>query len=101
MEKQQETDKYIGNELQLFERANNWKSYFKTFISKYLKGDILEVGAGIGGTTKMLCDGKQHEWLCLEPDEKLSMIIEQLIKLHKLPECCISETGRLKDQVGS
>ncbi|MEO6813902.1 MAG: class I SAM-dependent methyltransferase [Ginsengibacter sp.] len=97
MKKQQRTHRYFGNELQLFDKADNWKSYFKNFISKYLKGQVLEVGAGIGGSTKILCDGKQHEWLCLEPDEKLSLVIDQLIARHQLPGCCISETGYLKD----
>ncbi len=50
---------YQGKELELFERAENWKRYFASFMSPYIRGDVLEVGAGIGGTTKVLCNGQQ------------------------------------------
>ena len=97
METQYQNDKYKGDELQLFEKAKNWKLYLKKFISSYLKEYVLEVGAGIGGTTKVLCDGKQKEWLCLEPDKTLSMVIEQLIDQGHLPCCCKTKIGHLTD----
>lgn len=62
---------YIGNELDVFSHAVNWKSYFKSHISAYITGDVLEVGAGIGTTTHILCDGSQRSWTCLEPDPSL------------------------------
>lgn len=62
---------YIGNELELFKHASNWKNYYAKFIEGYLKNDVLEVGAGIGETTRSLCDGTQKSWLCLEPDAQL------------------------------
>lgn len=62
---------YIGNELELFKHAHNWKSYYAQFIRKYLINDVLEVGAGIGETTHSLCNGAQTSWLCVEPDGKL------------------------------
>ncbi len=62
---------YIGNELELFKHAHNWKNYYAQFIKKHLINDVLEVGAGIGETTHSLCDGTQNSWLCVEPDEKL------------------------------
>ena len=97
MEKNKIEDRYIGKELQLFEKATNWKLYFKTFISKYLKGQVLEVGAGIGGTTKYLCDGKQREWLCLEPDKDLSIFIDKRIEQKELQACCVNKRGRLNN----
>ena len=42
---------YIGGELDLFALAKNWKGYIKREISRYVTGDVLEVGAGIGATT--------------------------------------------------
>lgn len=33
---------------------------------------MLEVGAGIGATTRALCDGRQREWVALEPDPELA-----------------------------
>lgn len=59
---------YVGQELELFARATNWKRYVKAEIGKYLIGDVLEIGAGIGGTTLALHDGTARRWICLEPD---------------------------------
>lgn len=67
---------YIGNELELFKHAVNWKNYYAGFLKKFLVGDVLEVGAGIGETTHSLCDGSQTSWLCLEPDAALAAHIE-------------------------
>jgi SAM-dependent methyltransferase len=63
---------YIGNELELFKHAHNWKEYYAKIFKHFLRGDVLEVGAGIGETTHSLCDGLQKSWVCLEPDEKLA-----------------------------
>jgi SAM-dependent methyltransferase len=60
--------RYIGGELELFFLARNWKQYVKAEVGKYLVGDVLEVGAGIGGTTAALHDGSTRRWVCLEPD---------------------------------
>jgi SAM-dependent methyltransferase len=59
---------YVGQELELFALATNWKRYVKAQIGKYLTGDVLEIGAGIGGTTLALHDGSARRWICLEPD---------------------------------
>lgn len=59
---------YVGQELELFALATNWKRYVKEEIGNYLIGDVLEIGAGIGGTTVALHDGTAHRWVCLEPD---------------------------------
>ncbi len=89
--------KYLGEELTLFEKAAHWKRYCGSFIKPYLRGRVLEVGAGLGGTTLSLCDGSQSEWLCLEPDSNLAQSIKKLISEKKLPECCACEIGTLKD----
>lgn len=62
---------YVGDELTVFQDAVNWKSYFRRSLAPYIRGDVLEVGAGMGGTTRILCDGTQKSWLCLEPDPAL------------------------------
>jgi SAM-dependent methyltransferase len=59
---------YVGHELELFALATNWKRYVKAEIGKYLVGDVLEIGAGIGATTLALYDGTVRRWICLEPD---------------------------------
>ena len=52
----------------MFRHATNWKRYFGDEIASHITGDVLEVGAGLGGTTTHLLDGRQRSWLCLEPD---------------------------------
>jgi SAM-dependent methyltransferase len=59
---------YVGHELELFALAINWKRYVKAEIGKYLVGDVLEIGAGIGATTLALYDRTVRRWICLEPD---------------------------------
>lgn len=87
------TQQYIGDELRLFEAATNWKKYYGSILKPYLKGRVLEVGAGLGGTTIVLCDGSPKEWTCLEPDATLSAEIQTLIDNHQLPTCCKVVTG--------
>lgn len=88
---------YIGNELELFKYANNWKNYYGSIIKPFLKGDVLEVGAGIGETTHSLCDGTQKTWVCVEPDAELTAEIEQKIKANYLPSIVEVKTGTLSD----
>jgi 2-polyprenyl-3-methyl-5-hydroxy-6-metoxy-1,4-benzoquinol methylase len=88
---------YVGTELALFEKARNWKSYYGQLIQPFLKGSVLEVGAGIGATTQSLCDGSQENWVCLEPDAELAAVIKQKIKLGQLPSCCTAQVGASAD----
>ena len=88
---------YAGHELELFEHAIVWKKYFGGFILPYLKGNILEVGAGVGGTTSELCDGSQELWLCLEPDLENCDALERKIKCKQLPSCCVAVRGTVDD----
>ena len=65
--------KYTGGELEIFERAINWKNYYYELCSKFLKNNesVLEVGAGIGGLTKIYLKNKiYNKWTCIEPDKK-------------------------------
>jgi SAM-dependent methyltransferase len=63
---------YAGNELDVFAHAVNWKSYFGRLLAEYVRGDVLEVGAGIGGTTRLLGTPRARRWVCLEPDAELA-----------------------------
>jgi SAM-dependent methyltransferase len=65
--------KYEGSELDLFANATNWKKYFSYILAPYLKGDVLEVVAGLGTTTQLLRgDPEKNTWTCLEPDNELA-----------------------------
>jgi ubiquinone/menaquinone biosynthesis C-methylase UbiE len=76
---------YIGDELTIFEHAVRWKAYFRSKISVHIVGDVLEVGAGIGATSAVLCDGRQESWTGLEPDEALANQAQQRYEKTQLP----------------
>ena len=76
---------YVGDELTLFKDAIRWKSYFASRLRPYLTGDVLEVGAGLGGTTRLLCDGSESSWVCLEPDPVLVAQLRTSIDEAPLP----------------
>ncbi|HEY9852986.1 MAG TPA: class I SAM-dependent methyltransferase [Leptolyngbyaceae cyanobacterium] len=88
---------YVGSELELFRYASNWKSYYSSIIQPYLADEVLEVGAGIGSTTQVICQGKQKRWVCLEPDVVLADQLKTLIFNQQLPKCCELKTGTLTD----
>jgi hypothetical protein len=70
--------RYAGAELDLFALATNWKNYVRQLIGDYLIGDVLEVGAGIGGTTTALNAGSARRWVCLEPDTDQALRLASL-----------------------
>jgi len=85
--------RYSGSELQLFAQAKHWKRYWCTFVAPYLRGDVLEVGAGVGSNTRYLRDHHQNRWVCLEPDRALLAQLEQ--NAPTLP--CEMRPGTLAD----
>lgn len=91
------TRPYSGGELDLFAKATNWKRYLESMLREYVRGRVLEVGAGIGATTTFLCDGKQDLWICLEPDRRMSIVVQTKIERRELPSCCRSVNGAITD----
>ena len=79
------TSSYVGSELEIFQHATNWKSYYARSIRPYLVGDVLEVGAGLGATSRFLCDGRQRSWTCLEPDPELLAQLTERLAAQPLP----------------
>ena len=88
---------YVGNELDLFAEAVNWKRYFRSAIADRLVGDVLEVGAGIGETTRHLLDGRQRSWLCLEPDERLATRLREWAEADDLTPRPTVQVGTVAD----
>ena len=86
---------YLGTELELFEKATNWKNYVGRKLGPYLAESIVEVGAGRGGSTKYLCDGSYSRWICLDPDSDHVSHLKGLISARKLPPCCEARCGIL------
>lgn len=59
-------------ELETFAAASNWKRYFAGALRPYISGRVLEVGAGIGGTTPALWNDEVRRWVCVEPNATLA-----------------------------
>lgn len=72
---------YVGDELPLFQDATVWKEYFSSMLRPFVRGDVLEVGAGIGGTTPYLHTPEATSWVCLEPDPS---------HCEKMNSCCLN-----------
>jgi len=68
---------YRGGELGLFARASNWKDYVARTCAPFLRGHVLEVGAGLGASTHRLVYGEHvRAWTALEPDPELFAVLE-------------------------
>ncbi len=91
------SSKYAGTELELFAEATVWKAYLARCIHPFLGARILEVGAGVGGTTQMLVPSSCEDWCCLEPDQTLGQSIEEAIRVGNLPGFCRLAIGTLPD----
>lgn len=62
---------YVGNELDLFRHATAWKAYYSSVLRPYVRGAVLEVGAGLGGTTPFLVNPAVRSYTAIEPDPDL------------------------------
>lgn len=71
--------KYVGQELETFREAKHWKAYAASQLRRWISGDVLEVGAGLGGSSSVLCSGQETSWTSLEPDPALLAILEQTL----------------------
>ncbi len=79
---------YIGDELKIFAHAVNWKQYYGRAIRGWFGQRVLEVGAGLGETTRHLCTGQHLEWLCLEPDPEFCDTIRAKASSGQIPGFC-------------
>ncbi len=89
---------YPGTELELFMSAVNWKRYCARCLAPSIRGDVLEVGAGLGANALWLARAASFDsWLCIEPDATLFRCLE-----HNLRECpatrdCRAREGTIED----
>ena len=86
--------------LELFSTAENWKRYTKARLQRHICGDVLEVGAGIGGTTRLFFDDRVNRWVCLEPDAPMAgMLSERTVReaWPRKPEIRIGDLSQMDD----
>jgi len=63
---------YVGGELDLFAAARTWKGYWSRRLAPDLRGDVLEVGSGLGANAPFLLGPRVRSLLSLEPDPALA-----------------------------
>src|SRR5260370_39058641 len=85
--------KYIGNELNLFAKASQWKCYLRAEIDRFVSGSVLEVGAGLGTTTRALWKPAVKHGVCVEPDADLCWTLQQ--NLNQFFLHCDFKTGTI------
>jgi len=88
---------YVGSELELFAKATNWQRYVSRMLRPYIDNSVVEVGVGLGSTTKYICDGAHARWLCLDPDPRHVVHVAHRIATGDLPPCCEVRCGVLAD----
>ena len=76
---------------------DQWKRYFSDQLSPFISGDVLEVGAGVGSSTKALFKPEASSWVCLEPNQDLYKELQKNHQLGKVPEICQLEQGVLSE----
>jgi SAM-dependent methyltransferase len=68
-----EAGAYVGDELELFARAHNWKRYWSGVLGRDVCGRVLDVGAGLGASARLFALHPGIEsYLALEPDAGLA-----------------------------
>ncbi|MBX3175907.1 MAG: methyltransferase domain-containing protein [Candidatus Hydrogenedentes bacterium] len=88
---------YPGAELALFGRALNWKRYLQCTLGPWIGGRVLEVGAGIGETSRALASEQCACWCCLEPDPDLLAALEATLAERPLPAPAETIRGTIAD----
>ncbi len=92
---------YVGQELDIFSHARNWKRYWVSSIAPWVRGDVLEVGAGIGANTPFLQNPRVSSWTCLEPDPKLAQRLAKAIREDERCSHCDCRARTTADLIGT
>jgi len=81
---------YVGNELEVFALAHNWKRYAASLLNPYVRGDVLEIGAGIGAVARTLIGPAVGSWTAVEPDPRLAA---------QFAGTAVDATGRVQPEI--
>jgi SAM-dependent methyltransferase len=92
-----DTFTYIGHELDIFAFAHRWKAYWISNVRQWVRGDVLEVGAGLGSNTIPLQNNEVRSWQCLEPDPELASRLTKAVAA--VPNCSV-RVGTMASMAG-
>jgi 2-polyprenyl-3-methyl-5-hydroxy-6-metoxy-1,4-benzoquinol methylase len=87
---------YVGSELETFAHAHRWRAYWKSQISPYIGENVLEVGAGIGSVTRLLCKPDMKRWVAMEPDLSMCQNLHQMADKGGLGKNCVVRVGTIE-----
>jgi SAM-dependent methyltransferase len=87
---------YVGSELELFADAANWKAYWSARLRPLLGADVLDVGAGLGATARLMAPATTGSYLAIEPDAALADRIRADVAGGLLPARVEVLTGTLQ-----
>jgi 2-polyprenyl-3-methyl-5-hydroxy-6-metoxy-1,4-benzoquinol methylase len=76
--------KYVGEELDLFQHAQNWKRYYAGMLKPYVRGRVLDAGCGIGVNAEYLVNEAVMSYTFLEPDGVLLDRVPGQLTVQKL-----------------
>ncbi len=88
---------YQGDELKLFANALKWKGYVADALGPHIGSNVLEVGAGLGTTTRSLRLSQEGHWTCLEPDPDMAAKLVELAGEGLLGDGCDVVNGLVAD----
>jgi 2-polyprenyl-3-methyl-5-hydroxy-6-metoxy-1,4-benzoquinol methylase len=88
---------YVGSELEVFAHAHHWRAYWKSQISPFIGRNVLEVGAGIGSVTRLLCNPDMNRWVAMEPDPSMYQRLRQMAERGELEKNCAVRAGTIAD----
>ncbi len=86
---------YQGTELALFAGATQWKTYLGETLAPYVRGRVLDVGAGIGGNMRPLANARVTHWDSVEPDPRLAGEIRQTLAQARPEFACSVINGTI------
>ena len=93
----QTTFTYVGSELETFAHAHRWRAYWKSQISPYIGENVLEIGAGIGSVTRLLCNPDMKRWVAMEPDLSMCQKLRQMAERGELEKNCVVRVGTIEN----
>lgn len=88
---------YSGAELELFEKALNWKAYITSQFKDHVSGKVLEVGTGIGAFIPWVINPSVEKWTCMEPDAGFGKILKNKYADEITKGKIEIKTGYMKD----